>query len=235
VLDSLGPEINREKWKFMKSLPFMIGTVLGLFILGFALWDMIPIFKGTEIEEFLLKFEHQKVQPLWIFFIYSLASFFFIPINILILATASIYDGFTAFFYAMIGSLLNASVSYGAGYLLGKKTIQKIFFERIRRIAKKLEKKGLLPIIIVRLLPIAPYSIVNVVAGAFHISFKNFLIGTCIGMIPGTILLIAFQRNLLEILIEPSLENIMAFSGILIVILLGYLLVKKRLSMTKSK
>ena len=37
------------------------------------------------------------------------------------------------------------------------------------------------------MLPIAPFSIVNVVAGASHIRWSDFLLGTVIGLLPGII------------------------------------------------
>ena len=36
-----------------------------------------------------------------------------------------------------------------------------------------------------RLLPVAPFSVVNVVAGASHIRWSDFMLGTLIGLLPG--------------------------------------------------
>ena len=40
----------------------------------------------------------------------------------------------------------------------------------------------------VRLVPVAPFTIVNLLAGAGHVRFRDFMIGTAVGMTPGIIL-----------------------------------------------
>jgi uncharacterized membrane protein YdjX (TVP38/TMEM64 family) len=54
-----------------------------------------------------------------------------------------------------------------------------------------------LAVIVIRMLPIAPFAIVNMIAGASHLRIKDFVLGTMLGMLPGT-LLIAFSVGQLE-------------------------------------
>jgi len=46
-------------------------------------------------------------------------------------------------------------------------------------------KQGILTVAMIRNIPVAPFTIVNLIAGASHIRLKDYLIGTALGMLPG--------------------------------------------------
>ena len=58
------------------------------------------------------------------------------------------------------------------------------------------------------LLPIAPFTLVNLAAGASGIRFVDFLVGTLIGMLPGLVLLSIMGDRIIRILAEPSAGDI---------------------------
>jgi uncharacterized membrane protein YdjX (TVP38/TMEM64 family) len=235
VLDDFGTKLQQKKKRFFQSIPFLIGTLLGGLLLLAAIWHYLPFPEGSEVKDLFLKFENQRIQPLWILSIYGIAGLMFIPVNILILATASIYGGLQAFIYATLGSIFNAALSYWVGYFLGKRTIQKIFSEQVRGLAHKMEEKGILPIIIIRLLPIAPYTMVNFIAGAFKISFKNYLLGTFLGMIPGTLFLIVFQRSFIDMIVAPTYGNVFFFALISLLVVLALFTFRRRIGFPGRK
>jgi hypothetical protein len=57
------------------------------------------------------------------------------------------------------------------------------------------------------MLPIAPFSIVNVVAGASHIRWSDFLLGTVIGLAPGITTLTFFVDRAIAAIREPAQER----------------------------
>jgi len=70
-------------------------------------------------------------------------------------------------------------------------------------------------VVAVRVFPSAPYAIVNSAAGAFDVSYRDFIIGTFIAHLPGTLSLALLGKQLKSVLAEPSPLNI----SILILIL----------------
>jgi uncharacterized membrane protein YdjX (TVP38/TMEM64 family) len=62
----------------------------------------------------------------------------------------------------------------------------------------------LLAVVFVRLLPIAPFSVVNVVAGASHIGWRDFLLGTAIGLLPGVLLISLFVDRATAAIRDPG-------------------------------
>jgi uncharacterized membrane protein YdjX (TVP38/TMEM64 family) len=58
------------------------------------------------------------------------------------------------------------------------------------------------------LLPIAPFTIVNLVAGASHIRLRDYMIGSVIGMVPGILLTVTFAHQLLRAIRHPGLGSV---------------------------
>ena len=74
-------------------------------------------------------------------------------------------------------------------------------------VSKKLSERGLLAVTAVRLVPIAPFFVISVVAGAIRIRLWHFLLGTAIGMLPGTLAATVFADRLQTALRSPGDVN----------------------------
>lgn len=70
-----------------------------------------------------------------------------------------------------------------------------------------------------RLLPVAPFAIVNLVAGASHIRMRDFMIGTMLGMGPGIFLTVAFAHHFVASLRHPTAGSFAVLIGIGIVLI----------------
>ena len=95
-------------------------------------------------------------------------------------------------------------MTFAIGRRLGRETVRKVAGSRLNALSRRLAKRGLLPVVIARLLPVGPYSIVNLVAGASHIGWRNFLIGTVLGLAPGVITTSLFIDRALAAIREPT-------------------------------
>ena len=79
------------------------------------------------------------------------------------------------------------------GRWLGRDVVRKLAGEKINRLSRKLARRGWLAVAVIRVIPIAPFTIVNLVAGSTHISTRSFLIGTAVGMGPGILAIMLFE------------------------------------------
>jgi uncharacterized membrane protein YdjX (TVP38/TMEM64 family) len=55
----------------------------------------------------------------------------------------------------------------------------------LNELSRRLGDRGLMAVLFARIVPVGPFSIVNIVAGASHIRWRDFLLGTVLGLIPG--------------------------------------------------
>jgi uncharacterized membrane protein YdjX (TVP38/TMEM64 family) len=87
------------------------------------------------------------------------------------------------------------------------------------KIQRGVEQHGLLAIATVRLVPIAPFTLVNLVAGACAVAPVDYLLGTVIGMLPGLIAASLLGRELIALLSGFSAEKI----AVLVLIAVGWI------------
>ncbi len=116
---------------------------------------------------------------------YVAAGLLAFPLLLLVAATAIVLGPWVGGVCSMIGALLSAVVTFAIGRHLRRETVRRLAGSRLNRLSLRLARQGLLAVVAVRILPLAPFSIVNVVAGATHIRWTDFLLGTAIGLLPG--------------------------------------------------
>ncbi len=159
---------------------------------------------------------------------YVVGGFILLPLTFLIAVTAALYGPFIAVPLALTGALASGAVTFAIGRRLERGLVRRLTGRRFDRLARRLERRGLLAVLIVRLLPVAPFSIVNVAAGVTRIGWRDFLLGTVLGLLPGIVLTSAFIDRALAALAEPSAGRVAALAGVLAVIVaMGWALHRK--------
>jgi uncharacterized membrane protein YdjX (TVP38/TMEM64 family) len=61
---------------------------------------------------------------------------------------------------------------------------------------------------VLRLLPIAPFTVINLVAGTSELRMRDFLLGSLFGMAPGIVLITLFGDRLGAWLRRPDVANL---------------------------
>ncbi len=126
------------------------------------------------------------------------------PITLLIVLTLLACGPWVGMSSALLGSLLSAAALFGLGRALGRYHVQRFAGRRVAYLSRRLAQRGIWAIFLVRMIPVAPFSIVNLVAGSTSISLREFLLGTALGMSPGIVLLSAIMNGLEDTLRAPT-------------------------------
>ena len=159
---------------------------------------------------------------------YVLGGFVLLPLTFLIALTAALFAPLVAIPLALAGALASGAVTFAIGRKLEQRWLRRITGSRFEILAKRLERRGLLAVLLVRLLPVAPYTIVNVAAAASRIGWRDFLLGTALGLLPGVVLTSAFIDRALAALAEPSAGRIAGLALVLAAIVaMGWALHRK--------
>jgi phospholipase D1/2 len=69
----------------------------------------------------------------------------------------------------------------------------------------------------VRLVPVAPFSIVNLAAGAICIPPLDYILGTALGLLPGLAIMSVLGDRAITLIESPSLAGVAALVGLLLV------------------
>ena len=125
--------------------------------------------------------------PLAVILSYSLAQVVMFPRPLITLAAVVAFGPYKGFAIAMTGILLASAVGYWIGMVVDEDRIKRLAGPRLKRLQKMLQKKGWMAVTAVRVMPVAPFFIEGVVAGALRIGLHHLLVGTFLGMLPGTL------------------------------------------------
>jgi phospholipase D1/2 len=177
---------------------------------------------GHEIRE-------NTAAPFIVIAAYVAGSLIMFPVTVMIMATAFTFSPLGAFSYSLSGCVLAAGVTYGVGRVLGRDIVGRLSGSRVKKLSRRLAQHGVIAVGTVRLLPVAPFTVVNLVAGASHIRFWDFVFGTVLGMAPGIGAITLFGHQLGEAISEPGLGSF-ALLGILVcAMIVAVLAIKSRL------
>ncbi len=187
-----------------------VAALLVVVALG-LLWRYTPLSEFAQPEKLRETFGDMANSPfavLAIVALYVVAGFFAFPVTVLILVTAGTFGLWPGLLYAALGSMSSALATYGAGRGLGARFLRNLIGPRVNRISRGIGEKGIFAIATIRLVPIAPFMLVNLVAGAFRLPVIDYTLGTFIGLAPGILLLSVMGDRVFAMLENPSLSDL---------------------------
>ena len=210
----LGPRLPRPTmylWLKLAAAP------LGLIALAIA-WQFPPlsnIASLNQIGPMLQSLAEEPWAPLLVIGVYIVGGLIAFPVLILIAATAAAFGPLLGLAYAAAGSLASAVVTYAIGVALGRDTLRAVIGPRLKRVQRRILRGGVLAIAAIRMVPIAPFTVVNLVAGASEIRIGAFIAGTILGMLPGWIMMSALGHQIMRIISEPSAADVALLAAVI--------------------
>jgi uncharacterized membrane protein YdjX (TVP38/TMEM64 family) len=200
---------------------------LGLIMLALLLltlaWNWGPLRAGLDIPQVVaaLRRAGEHYGPLAAIAVFALASILAVPLVFLTLVSLVTLGPWLGALTILAGGTLGSTVSFTLGKRLGAEALRHLAGERINRISERLGRRGILAAAALRLVPIAPFAIVNMVAGTSHIRLRDFLIGSALGMTPGTLFFALFVEQMMEAFENPGPTSLGLFAATLILIAAG--------------
>lgn len=187
--------VGWSPWRIAAALAALAG-------LGLA-WRL----SGLEPESLgglLAFFREPPLGPVVASAVFTVACLAMVPVVALTVAAGLAFDPGLALGVAWSGSVAAATLGYGVGSLLWRDAVQRLAGERLSSVSRAIARRGILASALLRVVPVAPFMLVNLVAGASHVRARDFVVGTALGMLPGAALLIFAADRLSAALREPT-------------------------------
>ncbi|MEP2829441.1 VTT domain-containing protein [Parvibaculum sp.] len=195
------------------------GIALVAFIAALGLlWRYTPLSEYADpatLRETLGGISDNPFAALIIIAAYVVTGFFAFPVTVLIIVTAGTFGLWPGLLYAALGSMSSALATYGTGRGLGARFLRNTVGPRVNRISRGIGERGILAIATIRLVPVAPFMLVNLVAGAFRIPFWQYTLGTFLGLAPGILVLSVLGDRVFALLDNPSFADLATVLGAL--------------------
>jgi uncharacterized membrane protein YdjX (TVP38/TMEM64 family) len=91
----------------------------------------------------------------------------------------------------LVGAMTGASAAFALGRWLARDRVQHLLRGRVERMDRWLTDRGFSALLVLRLVPVVPFSALNYVSGLSGIRVRDYLSATAIGIVPGTFAYVA--------------------------------------------
>lgn len=197
-LSQYPPSLRRRFYLLVLALLALIGLAVA--------WSWTPLREWLDLDLIVAALQRagQTFGPVAAVAGFSLALTVAVPLTFLILVALVAFGPWAGFGCALAGALISATASYGLGHFLGREALVRLAGRSVNMLSQRLASRGLIAVIVVRLVPVAPFAVVNMVAGASHIRLRDLLLGTAIGITPGALGMMLFVDQITAALREPT-------------------------------
>ena len=215
-----------------KSVFIELGPVLMALVVGSRLCAYYAAELGTmKVTEQLDAMNIMAIDPVqYLAMPRFWASVLMIPLPVLVVAMAILYGPWAGFAGALAGSVLGACAGYGIGRAIWPSAVQRLAGRRLHRLLHAVERRGLLATAVLRVVPVGPFTLVNLVSGSVRLRFRDFVGGNLIGLTPGVLLLTVSADRVVRAVRHPSAESITIALAVVVALVIGTWWLRKRLA-----
>jgi phospholipase D1/2 len=206
--------------------------VLLLLFAAAAAWKWTPLADLIDVNRlsgWAASLRQSPARYLYLLGFYVIGSILLVPITALILVSAIIFGPIMGSLYSIAGSLAGAAVTYAIGRLLGQDFVRKIAGRKWRRLEQKIGQTGIVAVAALRLLPIAPFTVINVISGAFKVPLRDYALGSLLGLVPGILITNLFAHQLTSAIRDPGVGAVLILVALVAVTVVGIVWLKRRL------
>lgn len=200
-------------------------------------WRLTPLGQWLNFDQlvgYAEQLDGQPLAPLAVVVAFVVGGLIVVPVTLLIAVTAIVFGPVQGALYSFLGATLSATVVYALGRKLGRDAVRRLAGHRLNELSRRLARRGLLAVTLVRIVPIAPFSMINIVAGASHIGWRDFLLGTMIGLSPGILVTSAFVDRAVAAMRHPGPVTFALLGGVVALIVGVTWFVRRKLDHTPA-
>jgi phospholipase D1/2 len=211
MLDENAGKVLRSKRLSEHKAALLKGGLCFLLLLSISLaWRLTPLKESVDFETIIGWQQSLKDHPAAVFWVvgaYLAGSLVLFPVTVLNVATIVTFGPVLGNAYGFAGWLCSAALGFGIGRVMGRELVHKLARSRIHHLLHRAGRHGFLTVLSMRILPIAPFTVVNLFVGAAGIRFVDFFFATVIGRIPGIVILTLFGVQLENFLRRLDVES----------------------------
>jgi len=186
---------SRQTLKFAGLLIFIV-----ICVALFQWTDLRRYAKPEEIRAAIQSVGY--LAPLLYLLIYSIAPVLLVPGWIITIAGGLAFGPLWGTVLTVVGATIGATLAYFVGRFLGRDFVTRLLKEKFKTIASLDEQaasRGFEVIFFLRLIPLVPFNVLDYMAGISKIGVRDYILGTFLGIIPGTFAYVYLGSSLTQI------------------------------------
>ena len=222
-----------------RPLSILASVLLALVSLGLlwqwlAMQDLLTVDSLMKLARGSIAWRDASWAVLVVMAAYAAASLVMFPLSLLVALTGLLFGPWWGFAYSLAGTLAASVLTWWVGRRLGRDALMRYGGKHLHGLSRYLSGRGIRTMTVVNLLPLAPFTLTNMMAGAFHLRFRDYMIGSTLGIVPGLAGVTLLGSQLGELVTATSTrEVVLSVLGLLAGV--GVLFALKRWSQRRQR
>ena len=175
-----------------------------------AAWRFTPladILTPQRIAEWARTVGGSRWTPVILVLLYTPGAFLMFPRPLLTLVTILALGAKVGLACSMTGIMIAALATYSAGRFLKRQTVRHLAGEKLDKASDLLRGHGVVAMFAANMLPVPPFGIQGIMAGAIRIPLWEYALGTFLSLLPGALMITAFGQQIRTAFEDPSQVN----------------------------
>ncbi|MDZ4373495.1 MAG: TVP38/TMEM64 family protein [Phenylobacterium sp.] len=202
--------MDAQAWRTLAVSFVLFGGVGLVFVFGAQL---LGIDSERTLEGWLASARGPWALPVAVAAFAALA-FIGTPQIVLIAAAVVAFGPLSGAAYSWIGTMVSALVGFYIGRGAGAGVLERFSGEGVRRFIRLVGENGFLASLIVRLVPSAPFIVVNMAAGVTPMRTLHFVAGTGLGIVPKIVLTAFAGASIVQLMRGDIGQNALIIGGV---------------------
>jgi phospholipase D1/2 len=202
-----------QKRRLIVALLGVCAVVVGAALL----WRFTPLAQIAQPEHIARRLdavEKFRWAPLIFIATYVLGGLVMFPVTFLSAAVAIVFAPLEAVSVSFAGIMLSAALLHWVGARCLRGRARQALGRTIERVDEALSDRGIVTIATIRMIPLAPFTLVNIAAGSVGVRFRDYMLGTALGLAPGITVICLFGRQVRAFWRHPSMSAVLVAVGI---------------------
>ena len=119
-------------------------------------------------------------------------------------ASAGAIWGLKGLIYLVIGANLSAIAEFLIARYFAREMVEKLIKGKFSSIDQAVEKNGFVTVLLIRLIPNVAWDIQNLALGLTKVKFRDYVLATLIGILPGSFALVYFGSSFISVITNPK-------------------------------
>jgi len=164
------------------------------------------------------------VAPVLFALLYAVATVLLLPGTPFTLAAGVVFGPVLGAATALVGATIGATGAFLVGRAIGRGAVEELAGERVAAVDRHLGERGFGSVLAIRLIPLFPFNVVNLVAGITAVRLSAYVAATALGIIPG-VLILASTGGSVD---DPTSPRFVASVAAYIALVVGSSLIARR-------
>jgi uncharacterized membrane protein YdjX (TVP38/TMEM64 family) len=148
--------------------------------------------------------------PLIFILFYAAGVCFFVPGTLLTALGAALFGAYWGFAYVWVGAMAGATTSFWIGRTLGREFAVSLIGDRLKKYDDAIEHNGFATVLYLRLVYF-PFTPLNFGMGLTKVRFRDYFLGTGLGIIVGTFIFTFLVGTLKEVWASGNWGQLLSF------------------------